>query len=60
MKSTAQDNIQELSNDEKKKLEDIINSNIVEVGNITNKVSNSIIEEIFSENIDVIVNEIEK
>lgn len=50
----------DLSNDEKKKLEEILTTNIVEVANITNKVSNSVIEEIFSENIDVIINEIEK
>lgn len=50
----------DISNDEKKKLEEILTTNIVEVANVTNKVNNSVIEEIFSENIDVIINEIEK
>lgn len=53
--------IVELSNEERKKLDEIITSNIVEIDhNGNNKVSNAVIQEIFSENIDVIVNEIER
>lgn len=50
----------EISNEEKKKLDEILTSNIVEIANQTNKVSNTVIEEIFSENIDFIINEIER
>jgi len=52
--------VTEITNDEKKKLEEIITTNIIEIANVTNKVNNTIIQEIFSENIDIIVNEIEK
>ena len=58
--TTEKEGLHEISNDDKKNLQDLITSNIVEVENLTNKVNTNIIEEIFNENLEAIVNEIEK
>lgn len=62
-KDPKENKVQEISNDERKKLDELLSSNIVEVKQETNKfhrVSTSVIEEIFSENIESIINEIDK
>ena len=56
----SNNNNAEISLNEKKKLDEIISSNIVEVNNNNNKINNNIIEEIFTENLDEIINEIDK
>ncbi len=55
--------LQAITTEEKKKLDELLSSNIVQVTSETNKfhrVSTSVIEEIFSENIESIINEIDK
>ena len=50
-----------VSNEEQKLLEDLLNSNIKEISNPGfQRINTNVIEEIFSENLDTIVQEIEK
>ena len=50
-----------ISNEEQKQLDDLLSSNVQEIQNPRiQRVNTSIIEEIFSENLDTIVQEIEK
>jgi hypothetical protein len=63
-KESKETKVQEITLEEKKKLDELLSSNIVEVkqdaNNKFHRVSTSVIEEIFSENIESIINEIDK
>jgi hypothetical protein len=53
----------QISNEEKKKLDEIINTNIIEISNKNlnfQRINTTVIEEIFSDNVDAIISEIEK
>jgi hypothetical protein len=50
----------QISNEDKTKLDEMLNKNIVEIGQGFKRINTSVIEDIFSENMEVILSEIDK